>query len=48
LDTKRSFKPETARAINKAARVRRERETMEESLALETVKTPLPTHQRRF
>ena len=43
MKTKRSSKPETARAINWAARVRRERETMEESLALETVETPLPT-----
>jgi hypothetical protein len=40
---------ETARAkLPQAARVRREREDMEESLALETVDSPLPTHLRRF
>ena len=34
--------------LPQAARVRREREDMEESLALETVDSPLPTHQQRF
>jgi hypothetical protein len=48
LETIQSFKPETVIASNKAARVRRERETTEESLALDTVETPLSTHQRRF